>query len=139
MKFSQFLLTVIGVSFFLLANIASSGLYPPLFSSLVLTNSQKLPVKYLADIKKTPEFNNQIKYFDQKYNYNFINLVEQPEKDINFKISQLESILEKNEDAVDVLLALSTIYKDLGNAQKSKMYLSRAREIDPSISKSAVK
>lgn len=139
MKFGQFIILAVIILIFLLVNTAASNLYPALFSNLLLTNSQKISVEYLADVRKTSEFDNQINYFNQKYNYDFINLVEQPEKDINFKISQLESILEKNEDAVDVLLALSKIYKDLGNSQKSKIYLSRAKKIDPSISNLSVK
>jgi len=116
---------------YLSSNIAASQMIHPLYGKLLnnetdawvtffkVTRNEKVAQEYLVD--------NQGKYRD---------LQEEINKDNSTRLDtilRLKEYLALNTQAKDILVAIATLYKEIGDLEKANEYLQRAQEIDPAV------
>jgi tetratricopeptide (TPR) repeat protein len=100
-----------------------------------LVNQQKKSdaVLFLKKIKGTKEFPQQLNYYKSIYGQDIEKEVFAEEIKRKEEIKKLETILEKNQKARDVLLKLAILYFEDENFKKAQEYYQRAKEIDPMV------
>jgi len=116
---------------FLIINIVFSQNISSLFVGMV-NNQRQAVVDYLKRIKVLPQFKKELVNYQEIYGHGLTNEVFKDERLREEKIAELESILQKNNQARDVLYDLYLLYKAEGNNDKAQSYLNKAKEIDPS-------
>lgn len=117
---------------FLIINIIFSQNISSLFVGMV-NNQRQAVVDYLKRIKVLPQFKKELVNYQEIYGHGLTNEVFKDERLREEKIAELESILQKNNQARDVLYGLYLLYKEAGNDNKAQSYLNKAKEIDPNI------
>ena len=118
---------------FVLINFYSFQVFQPLFFSLINTQRKSDAVLFLKKIKKHKEFNQQLVYFKNLYGPEIEKDVFEEEIKRKREIKKLETLLQKNEKARDVLLKLAILYFEDENFKKAKEYYQKAKKIDPQI------
>ncbi len=113
---------------FLMLNIASSQAISPLYFGLVKGNTQAA-VSFLQKISRSSGFN----YYKGLFSADVQKQFTAEETKLDNQIKKLESLLQKNPNARDVLYNLHLLYTRVGNDNKAQEYLKRAQEIDPTI------
>ncbi|MBI2641852.1 tetratricopeptide repeat protein [Candidatus Roizmanbacteria bacterium] len=89
--------------------------------------------EFLQKIKPLPEFRSFFDIQKRIYGDSIESEVYKDEFQIRQKIQKFESALQKNQKSRDLLYGLSKLYNKLGETDKAKEYLEKAREIDPTI------
>lgn len=117
---------------FLGFNIFFSQTISPLYLGMV-AGQKSAVASYLKKIITLPEFKNELRNYKKIYGSDLEDKVFQEERERQKKIIQLEEILNKNNQARDVLYELYLLNKADGNDSKAGEYLNRARAIDPTI------
>ncbi|MBI2051469.1 hypothetical protein HYT33_01775 [Candidatus Roizmanbacteria bacterium] len=125
-----FVVTLLGILLF--ANIASSQLISPLYFRLV-DNEKENIVEFLTRIKSLPEFPGKLLLFKNLYGRRIEDAVFEKEERREKMIQNLEQILKENPKAKEVLYSLFLLHRDAGEREKAKMYLERAKAVDPEI------
>lgn len=118
---------------FILVNLYSSQALHPLFFNLVNHQKKSDAILFLKKIKGTKEFPQQLNYFKNIYGEEIEKEVFVDEIKRKEEIKKLETILQKNEKARDVLVRLAILYFEDSNSSKAKAYYQRAKTIDPMI------
>lgn len=112
------------ISIFLSQNISS-------IYFRVMNEDYNSTVSMLRNIDKTKDYPYVLKINTNAFGIKLKDDVNQENLKRRERIKKLETILGKNKNARDVLLALSLLYKEEGNNLKSDEYLRRARALDP--------
>jgi len=113
-------------------NLISSQSVSPLFLG-VINRDYQATVTYLKKIKPLPIFSHELNKFKNIFGEKIEIDVFAKEQKIKAEIKKLETILEKNPDARDVLYQLYLLYQQIGNEKKANLYLKRAKTVDPFI------
>jgi cell division protein FtsI/penicillin-binding protein 2 len=121
------------VGLFMLAafNIIASQLVHPLYFSFI-NEDRDTVVTFLEKTRRLdvyPRIETQLAQSIQVFEEDV--LMNDTER--NQTIAELEAVLEQNEKARDVLIALAALYNEAGNEEKYEEYKNRAREVDPGI------
>lgn len=124
--------SVIFLGIFLVLNIYFSQNLSPIFFNLV-NNDKKSVIDFLKNIRVSPEFEKQIKYFENIYGLSIRTEVFEEELQRESEIKQLEQILRRNPYSRDVLYRLYQLYLEKGDNKIAQKYLRLAKEIDPNI------
>lgn len=118
---------------FVAANLLYSQAISPLYAQL--TNDDKSgAVEYLKKIVSLPDFQRELTTYKTLYGRGIENDIFRTKLDRQKMILQLENLLQKNNNAREVLYNLSFLYRADGNPTKAKMYLDKLKLIDPTIS-----
>ena len=118
--------------FFLFLNILASQEISSLYFQIV-NNEKPAVVAFLKKIRRLPEFSFFFKTNKNIYGPLLEKQVFEDERKKEEKLVKLESLLQKNPKARDVLYELYLTNKDLGNEKRAEKYLKMAKEIDPDI------
>jgi len=129
--FYAIILLIIG--FFTLINVYSSQILHPLFFNLVNQQKKSDAVVFLKKIKGTKEFPQQLNYYKNIYGGEIEKEVFAEEVRRKEEIRKLETLLQKNEKARDVLVRLAILYFEDEDFKKAKEYYQKAKEIDPMV------
>jgi len=124
-----FVILTLSFGFF---NIYFSQNISPIFFGLS-NNNKKSTIEYLQKIRKLPDFDQQLKYFEKIYGLSIKNDIFAKEINRELKIKQLEQILDKNSQARDVLYSLYLLNLEKGDKTHAEKYLKLAREVDLTI------
>lgn len=116
----------------LIINIISSQTISSFYLGLI-NYDKKSHIDFLKKIKSLSFFKDELKKSQSLFGKEIVEEVFQEEKELNIKINKLESALQKNPKARDVLYALYQLYKEKGDYQKANDYLKKTKEIDPLI------
>ncbi len=128
---SVFLLIFLGV--FLLLNIYYSQNLSPLLISLTKKNDYQSVVSYLKKIEGTKYFSEELKKYQRIYGDRLLTDVFADKVKIEKTIKEFERLLKVNPNSRDLLYWLYRLNKMIGNQEKAKEYINKAREIDPMI------
>lgn len=126
-------LVLLTFGFFALVNVSSFQSLPSLFFNLVNNQKKSDAVLFLKKIKGAEEFPQQLQYFKKIYGGEIEKEVFADEIKRKEEIKNLETILQKNEKARDVLVKLAILYFESNDINKAKKYYQRAKEVDPQI------
>lgn len=128
-----FPIIIIIFSLFIFINLSASQSPPSLFLNLVNQQKKSEAILFLKKIKKTKEFSQQLEYFKNIYGKTIEKEVFAEEEKRRKEIKKLESLLEKNEKARDVLINLAVLYFKEKDFKKAKEYYQKAKGIDPMV------
>jgi len=117
---------------FLLINVISSQTISLLYFS-VLGESRKATVVYLKKIMSLPLFKTEFDKFKTIYGNDIEKQVYAEKYQRQKQIIILETLLQKNSQARDVLFALYQLYLNDGQVERAQEYLKKAQQIDPMI------
>ena len=118
---------------FVAANLLYSQAISPLYAQL--TNDDKSgAVEYLKKIVSLPDFQRELTTYKTLYGRDIENDIFRTKLDRQKMISQLENLLQKNNNAREVLYNLSLLYRADGNPIKAKTCLDKSKLIGPTIS-----
>ncbi len=116
----------------LIGNILASQLQPSLYYSLV-NEDRDSAVHFLKAVRNIPQYKTLLAMHKNIYGSDI-------ENDVNFPllrkeriIQYLQDLLKKKPDDPEVLYGLSVMYREQGNNKAADSYLSKAKEIDPSV------
>ena len=130
-KMIYLVLAVVLVIFFFI-NIYFSQNVSPIFFGLS-NNNEGSAVEFLQKIRLTPEFNQQLSYFEKIYGPGFKNAVFGEERQRDALIKHLEQLLQKSPYSTDILYSLYQLYLGKGDQKTAINYLNQAKQIDPNI------
>jgi len=116
----------------LIINFLSSQKISPIFFGLT-NNDKKSAVEFLQKIRQSPDFAQQLKYYENIYGPSLKNEVFAKELSRELKIKQLEQILENNHQSRDILYGLYQLYLEKDDKLMAEKYLKLAKEVDPGV------
>jgi tetratricopeptide (TPR) repeat protein len=106
---------------------------PDLYFRLVNGN-QAAVIKYLQLIRTLPQFKTELAKYRQIYGAKIDNYVFADENEQAVAIQKYEAVLQKNPQSATALYNLSLLYGEKGNQKQADDYLSKVKELDPTIS-----
>ncbi len=134
-----FWVTIRGMGFgalivFLGYNIIASQNIHPLYFQVINDNRQAEAV-FLKAIRLLPDYNYFYQIARQKYGEIVDQEMNREAERKKATIANLESILERNPKARDVLFNLGQLYESEGDIEKATLYRERAIAVDPMVGK----
>jgi hypothetical protein len=115
---------------FLIFNIVSSQIISPIYFGLV-EGGRKDTVVFLQKIRDLPEFETELKKYQEVYGKDIKEDVFEEENTQNKKIKNFEQTLERNTYSRDILYSLYLLHKQKGDDSTAETYLKQVRQIDP--------
>lgn len=128
------LLVLVIMTLFLFVNIIFVQSVTPLYQDVANGELTAL-IRFFAKAKSLKDFQEILPEVNQTFNL-YETSVYAEDRKRKEAIQQLESILQKNSQARDVLFTLSLLYKKENNPDRAAYYLQKAKEVDPLIGNS---
>lgn len=120
----------------LAGNIISSQSISPLYFRLA-TDDFPATVTLLKMIKSFPEYPEVFSMASKQFGESIEEEVIAPKLEREKLIRKLEDALAENPNSRDVLYSLAILYQDNGDDDRAAQFMSKAKEIDPSVGKEA--